>query len=109
MFALTSIPLRRIDAATGPQIVELGGRNLNICGNFVMEAQILVNIGSSGLAGSNRADNRSGPRNTIAASKYAFHLRQLRTGVCQQGTAALNFNANLFESGALNRLIQTFF
>lgn len=63
----------------------------------MVKAQVFINIGSGNFTCRNRPDHGSGAGDTVATGKYAIHVRHLCVRRGLQSSAALDFNAALFE------------
>ena len=95
VLAFCSCTLPAVDPASGIQIGAAGGRGHHIHGDFVLEAQIFVDIGGSGLAGCDGTDDGCGAGDAVAAGEDTVQSG-LGVGTCNQ-VAPLGLDAGLFE------------
>ena len=58
--ALAGFPLRSVDTAVGWTVIQHGAGDVNVHGDLMAIAQVLVNIGGGHLAGGNGADADGG-------------------------------------------------
>ena len=65
-------PLGHVHTTAGRAVGKASGRNLYIHADFMVKAQIFVDIGSCDLAGGNRLDDGGGTAFAVAAHEHAI-------------------------------------
>src|SRR5699024_7723036 len=68
-FPLLGLLHGQLAASAAGALPQVGGGNLDIHSDFVLVAQVLINVGSRHLTGGNGLDNRSRAGDAVAAGK----------------------------------------
>lgn len=102
-FTLGCLALLRVDAPARRTYVKMRRRNFHIRADLVVEAELLVNVGSCNLAGCNGADGSRRSRHAVAAGKDGFHVVDLAGAFCHEGSPA-DGDTGLFKACNLDAL-----
>ena len=103
----TSFAFCHVDSSARRAVSEAGLRNLHITADFVAESEILVDIGSYHLGGSDCFNYRCRPGSTVASGKYARNIVK-STLVLGHDFAPFNRHAGFFKVLILDILTDSY-